>query len=282
MTYQITNDCDSILNRLYQDYKLYAYHMNDYNITESHYLDTTNICHNETINTYQYYYSVYSMFTLHILLYYFFIMGSLSYVSIRYLSKCEQNRRECCSDGSGDSSGGSSGDSSDTNPLNTNHYFDYYPLTVLLRQFSKEYQQEIFHYLNTKNGFNTILEYFIFEQNSTFNDENGSIVKTKEAYNDIKMCFNETYFNHNNEGFTYIPITNTVKETPTTYTTTFGHLNFIHWLYYSGIYQYVLEHLTELIDEMKKNEIIDNDTAIRYRENAMYPCSTPKRNSAFL
>ena len=48
------------------------------------------------------------------------------------------------------------------NSLSVDKYiFEYYPLTILLRQFAYSYEREVFCYLDSQNGFMEIVNYFI-------------------------------------------------------------------------------------------------------------------------
>jgi hypothetical protein len=119
--------------------------------------------------------------------------------------------------------------------------------------------------LNINSIDRSVLLYYIFEEKGDFKNNNDKIsnsyeeFKCLERYYELKKDFN---LDENQERDTTITIGNN------TYNTTTAELRFVSWVYYSGLYNYLIcnENLKyELLKDMASKKLLVGNTFIMYQ-----------------
>jgi hypothetical protein len=157
----------------------------------------------------------------------------------------------------------SDSDTSDSNESNNNHKVNQYLHNIFIQQFVSSSKNYIFYYLHPDYGLRKMISYYLFDTDSTVQDDNQTI-NAEELYNQVQQNLGTEYFCHNPENVRFYPITHTLDEEEQTYHTSFNELHFIHWLHQTKIYHHVIANRDRILSQMKENNHITEDEYQKY------------------
>ena len=123
---------------------------------------------------------------------------------------------------------------------------------------SNEDKTELLSLLNINSLNRCYILYFIFKKRGTFYTSYDLDNENEEAFN----AYDEYVFWKNNfDNGLEFNIDETLYDTPQ------AHINFISWLYYSGLYDYLMENLDikkQVLDEMHSKKLLSGNLFLKY------------------
>ena len=188
-----------------------------------------------------------------------YTLTSLKFINYCYLLESYYTQRAQQPISSSDESE-SDTDSSDSNESNKGHKVNQYLHNIFIQQFVSSSKNYIFYYLHPKSGLRKMISYYLFDTDSTVQDNNETI-DAEELYNQVQQNLGIEYFCHNPENVRFYPITHTIDEGEGehTYHTSFNELHFIYWLHQTKIYHHVIANRDRILSQMKENEHITEE-----------------------
>lgn len=247
------------------DSHLYFKHNSVDYLVDDYVLDT--ICYNHIYST-RLYNRLFNteMLILYMYLFLYILMG-YSFVSMCYHLNTTNSiayhklKTESTNSSDTDSSDTDSNDS-ETSDSKTNKVNQYLH-NVFIQQFVSSSKTNIFYYLYPESGLKKIVSYYLFDTDSTIEDNNES-VDAKEIYNQIQETLGDKYFCHNPDNVKLYPITYTFNDQELDHYTSFNELHFIYWLHQTEIYHHVTSNRDRLLLEMKENNYITEEEFDKY------------------
>ena len=158
----------------------------------------------------------------------------------------------------------SDSDSTDSDESNRENKVNQYLHNIFIQQFVSSSKNYIFYYLHPDSGLKKMVSYYLFDTDSTVQDNNETI-NAEELYNQVRQNLGTEYFCHNPENVKFYPITHSIDEQEYTYNTSFNELHFIYWLHQTRIYHHVTVNRDRILSQMRENDYITEEEYQQYK-----------------
>ena len=155
-------------------------------------------------------------------------------------------------------------DSSNSEESSRSNKVNQYLHNIFIQQFVSSSKNYIFYYLHPDSGFRKMVSYYLFDTDSTVQDNNETI-DAETLYNQVRQNLGTEYFCHNPENVKFYPITHSIDEQEHTYQTSFNELHFIYWLHQTRIYHHVSANRDRILSQMRENDHITEEEYQQYR-----------------
>jgi len=187
-----------------------------------------------------------------------YVLTSFKFINYCYRMETYYTQKAVQHTASTDDESESDIDSSDSTESNKSHKVNQYLHNIFIQQFVSSSKNYIFYYLHPESGLRKIVSYYLFDTDSTVQDNNETI-NAEELYNQVQQNLGTEYFCHNPENVRFYPITSTLDGEEQTYHTSFNELHFIQWLHQTRIYHHIIANRDRILSQMRENSHITEE-----------------------